>query len=495
MKAKFSKSQLIIFAVAFGVIGLVLFKSFAAPNPNLPGDLNDDNNVNVTDLSILLSNYGTSNTTADINGDGTVSVLDLSALLSHYGQTYSGGSGSEPVANIWVSSGGSDTGANCKRASTAVINPGSGTCASFQKAYNLAICGDVIGVLAGSYPTQNLTANSKTCTSVTPVAFTSVPGGACNDNSLVKLAGYNVSISYTKASCMTVTGDTGIAGSSGQHKNIVWNTLDHMALHDLWEDSDHFRSSYNTYGPLNACTVGQEDLVDFRANADSIDDVIFDHDTFETVTAPPDFECGIGEHVDSMQGYGISNLTISNSRFYGCPGQCIIFRPYAGGVPGPISFINNFFNQAQDPGQAIDLGSSNSADGDACGPGTILIQNNTFVNGAAVHGGFYSGNCSVIFRNNIMTGSTCGFGGSYDTYTYNIFYSGSACGTNSKVCTPSYTGATSSVTVPGDFHLAQNDTCSKDSADPLNFSNTDFDGDARPQGTRADIGADELLGG
>jgi len=48
-------------------------------------DLNNDGRVDVVDLSILLSNFGTNNSVADINGDGTVSVLDLSVLLSNFG--------------------------------------------------------------------------------------------------------------------------------------------------------------------------------------------------------------------------------------------------------------------------------------------------------------------------------------------------------------------------------------------------------------------------
>lgn len=82
----FSRPQLTIFIIAFALIGYLIFRSFAL-NPNLPGDLNNDNSVNIQDLSILLSNYGTSNTTADINGDGTVNILDLSTLLSNYGKS------------------------------------------------------------------------------------------------------------------------------------------------------------------------------------------------------------------------------------------------------------------------------------------------------------------------------------------------------------------------------------------------------------------------
>lgn len=85
---RFSKPQLAIFIIAFGLIGYLIIKSFAAPNPNLAGDLNGDNTVGITDLSILLSNYGTTNSAADINNDGSVNIVDLSILLSNYGQTY-----------------------------------------------------------------------------------------------------------------------------------------------------------------------------------------------------------------------------------------------------------------------------------------------------------------------------------------------------------------------------------------------------------------------
>lgn len=87
-KKRFSKPQLLVFLIVFAAIGYLVFKSFAAPNPNLPGDLNGDNTVSITDLSTLLSNYSSANSTADINGDGSVNVLDLSILLSNYGKTY-----------------------------------------------------------------------------------------------------------------------------------------------------------------------------------------------------------------------------------------------------------------------------------------------------------------------------------------------------------------------------------------------------------------------
>src|SRR6478752_6496252 len=87
---RFSKVRMGLYLVVFAAVGgVVLYLSLAAPNPNLPGDLNGDNKVDGADLSFLAANYKTTNSAADINNSGTVDVADLSILLSHYGQTYS----------------------------------------------------------------------------------------------------------------------------------------------------------------------------------------------------------------------------------------------------------------------------------------------------------------------------------------------------------------------------------------------------------------------
>ena len=57
----------------------------------IPGDLNGDGHVNLTDLSIMATNYGLSgsaiiNPAADIDHDGVVNLTDLSILASNYGR-------------------------------------------------------------------------------------------------------------------------------------------------------------------------------------------------------------------------------------------------------------------------------------------------------------------------------------------------------------------------------------------------------------------------
>ncbi len=57
--------------------------------PDCPGDLDGNSQVNLADLQILLSNYGTMSGAAyedgDLDGNGTVDLADLQALLAAYG--------------------------------------------------------------------------------------------------------------------------------------------------------------------------------------------------------------------------------------------------------------------------------------------------------------------------------------------------------------------------------------------------------------------------
>ena len=50
-----------------------------------PGDIDTDGDVDIFDLSTLISRWGTSDAAADINDDGTVDIFDLSILLSNWG--------------------------------------------------------------------------------------------------------------------------------------------------------------------------------------------------------------------------------------------------------------------------------------------------------------------------------------------------------------------------------------------------------------------------
>ena len=59
--------------------------------PLLPGDANEDGQVDVNDLTVVLTNFGDTKrmswTTGDFNGDGTVDINDLTIVLAHYNQS------------------------------------------------------------------------------------------------------------------------------------------------------------------------------------------------------------------------------------------------------------------------------------------------------------------------------------------------------------------------------------------------------------------------
>jgi hypothetical protein len=76
--------KLALFMAAFSVIGIDLLLITKADSPDLRGDLDNNNIINVSDISILLSNYGTNNVVADLDGDGKVNAMDLSVLLRNY---------------------------------------------------------------------------------------------------------------------------------------------------------------------------------------------------------------------------------------------------------------------------------------------------------------------------------------------------------------------------------------------------------------------------
>jgi hypothetical protein len=85
-KSKLSRNTLAVMIAGFLVVGFAAvwwFASRAAQNP--AADLNNDGQVNVFDLSMLLSKWGTTDAAADINDDNSVGILDLSILLSSWG--------------------------------------------------------------------------------------------------------------------------------------------------------------------------------------------------------------------------------------------------------------------------------------------------------------------------------------------------------------------------------------------------------------------------
>src|SRR5687768_1490127 len=95
------KTKLLSWAIIFALIGSATFLLVrAAPED---ADVNNDGQVNIFDLSKLLSNWGRTGmvkSDGDLNANGTVNVFDLSILLSNWGTSTSGPSGKRCVVSL-----------------------------------------------------------------------------------------------------------------------------------------------------------------------------------------------------------------------------------------------------------------------------------------------------------------------------------------------------------------------------------------------------------
>lgn len=155
-------------ALAFGVIGSgLVIRSQNTVNPNVaastnfPADVNNDNRVDVSDLSFVLDRWGSTDTLADVYRDGIVNISDLSYLLSRWGTV----SSIDPGAHLpitysltalqgtlrYVAPNGSDTTGN-----GSISNP----YATLAKAVSVAVSNDSIVVRGGTYREGNVSVPS-----------------------------------------------------------------------------------------------------------------------------------------------------------------------------------------------------------------------------------------------------------------------------------------------------------------------------------------------
>ena len=189
-----------------------------------------------------------------------------------------------------------------------------------------------------------------------------------------------------------------------------------------------------------------------------------------------------GAHIDALD-LNMDNGVIRGNRIWSCGTQCVFT-----GDPGSMLIENNMIEE------------TNSC-GDCGGPAELALMGTNVVRYNTIEGGDGYGlpdrpGNSTVYANIFLGATYCqtNVANVSVTYSFNIWLSGSGCGSNPKVCVPRLANGSlwTNTDRQADFHLASNDTCAVGAGNPNQYPAQDLDEATRPQGGGTpDAGADE----
>jgi hypothetical protein len=365
------------------------------------------------------------------------------------------------AASLFVSPSGSDANA-CTRAAP---------CQSFDRAYHVARPGQVVAVLAGSYPTQTITADA---TKHAPaVVFAPRTAGSVRVKNVTVLGSYIDLDGLTIAGIWYVGVNSSSTAQAAQPHDVVLRDV--KASNFFITGASDVSVLGGKIGPTvdNAAQIKGCYQCRYAPQNITIDGVTFRD--FSRKTG--------GKHMECLHVYPAQGLTIRNSRFFNCAIIDLFLENYgAGGDLRDITIENNVFDAPGSHGGALDRGYYALAFEGAKRPITnVRIAYNSLLAGSIP--GFDS---SATFSNVVVEANVgalnqrfCSAG---VTFAYNVWE-------NAK-CSASDTTAPSGFADPGhyDFRLRPG-AAAINHGDPNRHPATDVDGRLRPRRWAPDAGA------
>jgi hypothetical protein len=363
--------------------------------------------------------------------------------------------------SLFVSPGGSDSSA-CTRAAP---------CQSFDRAYHVAKPGQVVGVAAGSYPSQKITADG---TKHAPaVVFAPSPSGE------IRVANLTVEGSDVELDDLTIAGIwyVGVNSSSltqaEQPHDVVLRDV--SASNFFITGASDVSVLGGRIGPTvdNAAQIKGCYQCRYAPQNITIDGVTF-HD-FKRATA--------GQHMECLHVYPAQSLTIRNSRFFNCALMDVFLSNFGqGGDLRDITIENNLFDAPGSHGGALDKGYYGLAfEGDKRSITDVRIAYNSMLTGSIP--GFDS---SATYSNIVVEANvgalTQHFCSSGVTFAYNVW--------TSAKCGATDTTAPSGFADPADYDFKlRPDAAAIGHGNPSRHPAADADGQLRPRRLAADAGA------
>jgi hypothetical protein len=392
-------------------------------------------------------------------------------------------------AQISVATSGNDS--TCARGDL------SKPCLTFNRAYQLAQCGDVVQVAAGSYGTQTIleTSAGSACTS-NPITIQAAAG------TRPIVSGINLGSDFYSTNVpdnlvlkgFKVTHDTNIMGDAN---NITIDDFDgggfSISPSATGNDANNITIKNSDWGPcgsqgiIGPCGRGMIHM----SPPHYASNITIENNTFH------DFPIeAAGDHWECVWVEGASNVTFRGNKFWNCITNAIALPATA--MYGNWYFENNWFGKAGGVNYALKFGTNSTAPA-----GNIYVHFNSFAPGWMVGDeGIGNGHGKISVIGNILGSADsghCFFSGV--TYDYNYFIgsaSSGGCGTNKVFGPAPYVNA--SDLGPMDFHLSGvAGSWAAENFVPASVANTnlstDFDGQSRPLDANRDAGADERAGG
>lgn len=366
------------------------------------------------------------------------------------------------VTSVWVSTSGSDSAA-CTQ---------SAPCATFDRAYHVAQPGDTVSVVAGTYQSQQISADSAKAAGSTPVTFAPAAGGAVDvQGNIVVLGAHDVRVTRMTAQQIAVLPSTrsAITSNTVYASNI---TFSQMGIHVFVFNAsanvtlqDSAVGNYSYTQGYGSNTVGSYEQMPPSTNI-LIDRVVFRGITRDT--SPSHAECLFLQNVDGV--------VIRRSKFLSCPVMAIFSQAVGNPLnPQHVTIENNFIGHPGD-------GGSSSIYVDYRGgtpPTNWQIRFNSLGGGMRFADG--SSFPGITVSSNIGP-NTEGYCGDQVAYDHNV-WTGIRCGATDKIAPLPY------VNTDGlDYRLLRC-TAPLGAGNAASFPKTDIAGTKRPQGKLPDAGA------
>lgn len=332
-------------------------------------------------------------------------------------------------------------------------------CRSLDRAFRRALPGQTVGMLAGTYPRQVITADSRKTTARDVVVRPEPVGAPVTVGSIDDYA------SHIEFRDLRLTGS--------------WRALEASDVTFRRVNAERFVIASSQSVRVIGGRLGPSD------NASNEIAPIA-----PSTTRPPrnilldrvkigGYHRTDGEsHVDCLHTWGVDGLVVRRSRFFDCEHFDILFTwDGSAGPPRRVLVENNFLDCCRSGYYSVYVG------GQGAGYRDITIRNNSTDKPMGVRDTATVARDVRFLANVLPSFDGCGHSGVI--VDYNVYSRGTRCGQHDR-------RAASRFVNPGriDFHLRAG-AAAINRGDPKSFPRVDIDGQRRPRGRKPDAGADE----